>query len=126
MQPNNCHCTNLIPYENCCQPYINEVKKPTTPEQLMRSRYSAYVIANADYLVDTTHLSTRKFHEKSGILDWAKSNKWQKLEVLESNENFVTFKAYYLDGNSKPQVHFEKSRFVFENETWFYVDGVFE
>ena len=125
MNPNNCYCGNQIPFENCCQPYINGIQKPKTAEQLMRSRYSAYVIANADYLVATTHLSTRKFHEKSYILDWAKSNKWQKLEVLESNENFVTFKAYYLDENSKPQVHFEKSRFVLENETWFYVDGEF-
>ena len=125
MQQKNCHCGNQIPFENCCQPFINEVKKPTTPEQLMRSRYSAYVIANADYLVATTHLSTRMFHEKSDILAWAKSNNWQKLEVLASNENFVTFKAYFLDENSNPQVHFEKSRFIFENETWFYVDGEF-
>ena len=125
MNPNNCYCGNQIQFENCCKHFINKVLKPVTAEQLMRSRYSAYVIANADYLVDTTHLSTRKFHEKSDILDWAKSNKWQKLEVLESNENFVTFKAYYLDENSTPKVHFEKSRFVFENETWFYVDGEF-
>ena len=125
MNSNNCHCGNLIPLENCCQQYINGIQKPVTPEQLMRSRYSAYVIANADYLVATTHLSIRKFHEKLDILDWAKSSRWQKLEVLESNENFVTFKAYYLDENSKPQVHFEKSRFVLENETWFYVDGEF-
>ena len=125
MKPNNCHCGNQIQFENCCQPFINKVLKPVTAEQLMRSRYSAYVIANADYLVDTTHLSTRKFHEKSDILNWAKSNKWQKLEVLESNENFVTFKAYYLNENSNPQVHYEKSRFIFENETWFYADGEF-
>ena len=125
MNSNNCHCGNLIPLENCCQPFLNKVLKPTTPDQLMRTRYSAYVIADADYLVATTHPSTRKFHEKSDILYWAKSNKWQKLEVLESSENFVSFKAFYLDENSNPQVHYEKSRFVFENETWFYVDGEF-
>ena len=125
MQPINCHCGNQIQFENCCQPFLNGNHKPTIPKQLMRSRYSAYVIANADYLVATTHPSTRKFHEKSDILDWAKSNKWQKLEVLESIENFVTFKAYFLDENSKPQVHYEKSRFIFENEIWFYVDGEF-
>ena len=122
MQQKNCHCGNQTLLEKCCQPYINGIEKPATAEQLMRSRYSAYVIANTDYLVTTTHLFTRKFHEKSDILDWAKSNKWQKLEVLESNENFVTFKAYYCNENNENQIHFEKSRFVFENETWFYVD----
>ena len=125
MQQKNCHCGNQTLLEKCCQPYINGIEKPATAEQLMRSRYSAYLIANADYLVATTHLSTRKFHEKADILGWAKSNNWQKLEVLESNENFVSFKAYFLDENSKPQVHFEKSGFIFENETWFYVDGEF-
>ena len=93
MNTNNCHCGNKILFENCCQSYINGIQKPKTAEQLMRSRYSAYVIANSDYLVSTTHLSTRKFHEKSDILDWAKSNKWQKLEVLESNENFEIGRA---------------------------------
>lgn len=119
----NCYCGNLQSFENCCQPYIIGIKKAPTAEALMRSRYSAYATQNADYLVVTTHSSTRKNHKKSDILEWSKSNQWIKLEVLSSTETTVTFKAYYLDYQLKAQVHHEHSTFMFENGSWFYVDG---
>ena len=122
---NNCYCGNLLAFENCCQPIINGIKKATSAEELMRSRYSAYCTQSADYLVNTTHLSTRKFHKKAAILDWSQSNNWLKLEVIVATETTVEFKAFYLDENLKAQMHHEKSSFVFENGSWFYVDGIF-
>ena len=89
----------------------------------MRSRYSAFATGAADYLVNTTHISKRRLHNKKDILDWSQANKWLKLEVLASTENTVTFKAYYLDENLKAQVHYEHSTFKLENGKWFYVDG---
>ena len=122
---NNCYCGNLLAFENCCQPIINGIKKATSAEELMRSRYSAYCTQEADYLVNTTHLSTRKFHKKAAILDWSQSNNWLKLEVIVATETTVEFKAFYVDENGKAQMHHEKSSFVFENGSWFYVDGIF-
>lgn len=122
----SCSCGNAIPYQNCCEPFINGTTKPVTAEQLMRSRFSAYTIADADYLMKTTHISTRKFHRKSKILTWAKSNKWYHLKILESNENSVTFKAFFIDQYGSEKIHFEKSQFIFENRSWFYIDGEFE
>ena len=118
-----CYCGSNSSFENCCQPYIKGFAKTPTAEALMRSRYSAYATQNADYLVATTHISTRKFHKKSDILDWSKSNQWIKLEVLSTTETTVTFKAYYLDYQLKAQIHHEHSNFIFENGYWFYVDG---
>jgi SEC-C motif-containing protein len=92
----------------------------------MRSRYSSFATGAADYLVNTTHISKRRFHNKKDILDWSQANKWLKLEVLASTENTVTFKAYYLDENLKAQVHYEHSTFKLENGIWFYVDGEFK
>ena len=122
---NNCYCGNLLTFENCCQPIINGIKKANSAEELMRSRYSAYCTQEADYLVNTTHLSTRKFHKKAAILDWSQSNNWLKLEVIVATETTVEFKAFYVDENLKAQMHHEKSTFVFENGSWFYVDGIF-
>ena len=122
---NNCYCGHSLSFENCCQPIINGIKKATSAEELMRSRYSAYCTQASDYLVNTTHLSTRKFHKKSDILEWSKSNNWLKLEIISSDETIVEFKAYYLDESLKAQMHHEKSTFVFENGNWFYVDGIF-
>ncbi|MBE9577075.1 YchJ family protein [Flavobacterium proteolyticum] len=119
----NCYCGNSIPFQDCCEPYIKGITNAPTAEKLMRSRYSAFAIGAADYLVNTTHISKRKYHNKRDILAWSKANKWLKLEVLASTETTVTFKAYYLDENLKAQVHYEHSTFKFENGKWFYVDG---
>ena len=118
-----CYCGNNVSFQNCCEPYIKGIKNAPTAETLMRSRYSAFATGAADYLVNTTHISKRRFHNKKDILDWSQANKWLKLEVLASTENTVTFKAYYLDENLKAQVHYEHSTFKLENEKWFYVDG---
>ena len=120
-----CPC-GLGVYAECCQPLHTGVQQAQTAAQLMRSRYSAFATGAADYLVNTTHISKRRFHNKKDILAWSQANKWLKLEVLASTENTVTFKAYYLDENLKAQVHYEHSTFKLENGKWFYVDGTFE
>lgn len=119
----NCYCGNSIPFQDCCEPYIKGIKNAPTAEKLMRSRYSAFATGAADYLVNTTHISKRRYHNKKDILAWSQANKWLKLEVLASTENTVTFKTYYLDENLKAQVHYEHSTFKLENGKWFYVDG---
>ena len=118
-----CYCGNSISFQDCCEPYIKGIKNATTAEVLMRSRYSAFAVGAADYLVNTTHISKRRYHNKRDILAWSQANKWLKLEVLTSTETTVTFKAYYLDENLKAQVHYEHSTFKLENGKWFYVDG---
>ena len=118
-----CYCGNHLSFQECCEPYLKGLKKPATAEALMRSRYSAYATINVNYLIKTTHLSTRKKHSKKELLHFASTNNWTKLEIIETTENTVTFKAYYLDNHKLPQTHFEKSTFVLETGTWFYVDG---
>ena len=121
-----CYCGNNVSFQNCCEPYIKGIKNAPTAETLMRSRYSSFATGAADYLVNTTHISKIRFHNKKDILAWSQANKWLKLEVLASTETTVTFKAYYLDENLKAQVHYEHSTFKLENEKWFYVDGEFK
>lgn len=119
----NCYCGNPVPFKVCCEPYIKGSKNAPTSETLMRSRYSAFATGAADYLVNTTHSSKRKLHNKSEILAWSQSNQWLRLEILAVTETTVTFNAYYLDENLKAQIHYEHSTFKLENGKWFYVDG---
>jgi SEC-C motif-containing protein len=98
-------------------------QKAVTAEVLMRSRYSAYATHNADYLIATTHSSTRATHSKNEILYWATSNQWQRLEIIRVTTNTVEFKAFYFNPNKELQVHHEHSRFIEENGEWMYVDG---
>lgn len=96
----------------------------------MRSRYSAYVIADVEYLLRTVHPSTRKYHDPLSIKQWAESSRWQKLEIISTakgaaadKKGEVEFKAYYLDSNNEPQIHHEYSNFAKELGRWFFVDG---
>jgi len=118
-----CYCCSGKKYNDCCEPYITGVQKAPAAEALMRSRYSAYVVHNADYLYSTTAPRERRHHSKAAILEWAKSNQWLKLEVLKATKNTVEFKAYYLDNLLRAQVHHEKSTFENENGCWYYVTG---
>ncbi|OCB71137.1 YchJ family protein [Flavobacterium crassostreae] len=119
----NCYCGALERFENCCKPYILGDLKAPTAVALMRSRYTAFATHNADYLMATTHFSTRKHHNRADILDWATSNQWIKLLVLSATANTVHFKAFYLDSEGNSQLHQEHSIFKLEDGNWFYVDG---
>lgn len=126
----NCYCCSSKNYEDCCQPFIDGKLKPPTAEALMRSRYSAYVLCDVDYLLHTTHPSTRKYHNRESIKTWAQQSAWQKLEIISTaggnikdKKGEVEFKAYYIDSDSQLQIHHEHSRFIKELGKWFFVDG---
>ena len=125
MHPINCPCGSGIAFHHCCQPYHLKTKKAPTAEALMRSRYSAFVVADAHYLYETTHISKRKNHSKSGYLSSAKNTKWLKLEIVFSAFDVVEFKAYYLNKKFQTEILHEKSNFRLEDGRWYYVDGEF-
>jgi len=120
-----CPCGNALQYENCCQPYHLKIKNAPTAEVLMRSRYSAFVVANADYLFETTHISKLKGNSKDAYLKSAKNTKWLKLEIVSAGFDTVEFKAFYLNGKLQTEILHEKSNFKLENSKWYYVDGIF-
>lgn len=119
-----CFCGANEPFSSCCGPIIRGLKADSA-EKLMRSRYSAYVTHAIDYLIETTHPSKRQALVRKEIEEWAKSNIWQQLEIVGSSEFIVEFRAHYKDRKGKNQVHHEKSTFVFENDSWYYLDGEF-
>lgn len=91
----------------------------------MRSRYAAFVVANGDYLYETTHASKRKKNSKSAYLESAKNTKWLKLEIVAAGLDTVEFKAFYLNSRLQTEVLHEKSNFKLEDGKWYYVDGKF-
>ncbi len=95
----------------------------------MRSRYTAYTQANAEYLMATWHPSQRGGLTVDALRESARALDWQRLEVLDSagagqaKEGVVEFKAWYRRNGQLAVLH-ERSRFVREGLQWFYVDGV--
>lgn len=119
----NCYCGAATPFIECCARYIKGTQTAKTALDLMRSRYTAYAIRDVDYLLCTTHSSTRNLQSRASILEWATSNQWIKLQIIENTADTVEFKAFYLNKALHMEVHHEFSRFKWENQEWYYVDG---
>ncbi len=124
MSNSPCFCGNPETFSECCQQFISSKKFPETPEQLMRSRYSAYATGEIDYLIDSTHPSTRKLYSRTEIARWMLSNKWLKLEIIKSVDTLVEFKAHFEEGLKSPEIHHERSTFQKENGRWYFLDGI--
>jgi len=123
-----CPCSGKK-YEDCCQPFIDGKADAPTAEALMRSRYTAFVNANINYLMKTHHAKTRPTKDKEDILQWAKSVQWMGLTIcatkngLASNqEGMVEFRALYMEKGQLKEIH-EKSLFQKGKGMWFYVSG---
>ena len=120
-----CPCGSRLPYANCCGPLHDGAAAPDAAA-LMRSRYSAYVLAIEPYLLATWHRSTRPTRIDP---DGALSPKWLGLEVLSqvstgADTAIVEFVARYRIGGRGQRLH-EVSHFVLEADRWYYVDGDF-
>jgi SEC-C motif-containing protein len=124
--PVPCPCGSSKPYADCCEPYIKGKENAPTAEALMRSRYSAYRVHDAEYLYNTSAPEMHRHLTKASILNWAQSNHWIKLEIIMATAYVVEFKAYYLDSKLQAQVHHEVSSFTHQNGQWYYQDGSYK
>lgn len=116
-----CPCNPNKKYSDCCQKAHQNINSVSSAEVLMRSRYSAFVLANIEYLQKSHHTSTRPSKpEKREIEKWTKSVNWLKLEVLNSTEDTVEFKAFFMENGAVNIIH-ENSKFCKENGIWVYL-----
>lgn len=68
-------------------PFINKEKLPKTAEQLMRSRFSAYVTGNGQYIFDTYAKSNQDCQSVTEINDWSETCKWIALQIHATNDS---------------------------------------
>jgi SEC-C motif-containing protein len=122
----HCLCGSGIDYQQCCEPFHSGEKIPATAEALMRSRYTAYVLRKAAYLLETWDVTRRP--EK---IDFSREKiDWIRLEItgikkggIKDSKGVVAFKAFYSQ-DGEEHVMNEISRFTKINGRWFYLDGV--
>ena len=117
-----CPCGLGAAYSRCCGPLHSGAAVATTPEQLMRSRYSAYVLLNEQYLRQSWHPATRPAQ-----LGLAAEIEWLGLTIIDApapgqREGWVEFRARLQTGGRLEQLH-ERSRFLHEEGRWLYIDG---
>ncbi|GAA3912806.1 YchJ family protein [Luteimonas lutimaris] len=123
--PRACPCGSGATHAACCGPLLAGSAVADSAEQLMRSRYSAYVHGARDYLLATWHPSTRPAR-----LDLDERVRWLGLSVKRHEQAgpdaaVVEFVARHrIGGGSAARLH-EASRFVREGGRWYYLDGDF-
>ncbi|STY29594.1 putative SEC-C motif domain protein [Legionella wadsworthii] len=123
-----CPCGSQNTYELCCGLYLDKKQLPETPEQLMRSRYTAYTMGKIDYIKNTMKGKALIGFNELEAKQWAQTVRWIHLKVIDSSmphpeKGFVEFAARFSD-QSKIQTIHEISEFQKENDRWFYVNGV--
>ena len=121
----NCVCGSNKQFVQCCQPLLDNIRSATTPEELMRSRYSAYALGGyGNYLLSTWFAPMAK---GMSIAELSQSDsQWIKLQIIDSgidgNSGWVEFKASYKYTNRIIEMH-EKSIFIRQGSRWFYIGG---
>ncbi|MEA1917767.1 MAG: YchJ family metal-binding protein [Campylobacterota bacterium] len=117
----SCICGVQKSYDECCQEIIEHRRNAQTPQELMRSRYSAYVKGNYKYLNFSTTQDNRVDNYEE-LVQESSSIEWLKLDVLNTSQNTVEFKAYYKEHSEVDVLH-EKSSFIKEDGIWKYAQG---
>jgi len=127
-----CPCQSNKNYEICCQPLHLFKKHAKTAKALMRSRYSAFVKGQVDYLIETQYPAKRTPNGRADIQNNIKNTTWLGLKILSAKKGkpkdltgLVEFIATYTEPNQPGIVHqlHERSEFVKENNRWYYVSG---
>ena len=117
-----CPCGNPS-YEDCCKPYLTGKAAAEDALTLMRSRYSAYVTGNEEYLRNTWSEENRP---SGTIIEKNSPTKWIDLKIIGHGENedraTVEFIARYKRNGRMQKLH-EISRFVKKDSQWYYFDG---
>ena len=125
-----CPCGRVDPkgrplaFARCCGRFLADFEHAPAPDAqaLMRSRYCAFVLEDAGYLLATWHASHRP-----PAITFEPGTKWLGLEVREHRQADAThaeveFVARSRHAGRAHRLH-ERSRFVCEDGRWYYLDG---
>lgn len=113
-----CPCGSGASYDACCGRLHRGAGLARSPVELMRARYSAYAVGDADYVFTTWHPRTRPDDVR-----FDPYLSWTGLVVHDHGEDWVEFTASYHSRGGGGELR-ERSRFEQRAGRWLYVDGV--
>lgn len=126
----NCPCQSSLYYDDCCGQYHKSGAHAPTAEALMRSRYSAYAIGNAQYLFRTWHASTRptlqSLREIGPQTLIGLKIISTKAGGIDDNKGMVEFISTRYSPSLMGEIeqHKEKSLFAKVKGNWVYIDAI--
>lgn len=127
-----CPCGSQKKYKNCCR-IFHYGENPKSALELMKSRYSAYVAHDSNYIIKTTHKDNPEYTTdikvwEDSITEFSSHTDFKNLEIIDFNEEnelaFVTFRASIFQGAI--DISFtERSKFLKIDGVWLYHSGEF-
>ena len=125
-----CPCGSGKKYGECCEPIIKNTSKALTAESLMRARYTAYVVHEIDFIINSCEEGEGIADiDKKATEDWSRNSTWNGLKILRTekgqegdDEGVVEFTADYTL-KQMHDVHHEVAAFKKINGEWKYVAG---
>jgi SEC-C motif-containing protein len=142
-----CACGSGTIYSQCCQP-IHQGAAATSPDIVLRARYSAYKHDIGDFIIDSTHRSNPDYEKYFITMLTNGRKKWLKelrtmtmsydfygleidsLKVWQENSDMATIRFRTLvkevESASDFMVIQEQSTFVREGSRWLYIDGEYQ
>ncbi|MBX3016557.1 MAG: hypothetical protein KF767_01610 [Bdellovibrionaceae bacterium] len=127
-----CSCGRAKSFKDCCEPLMKGDATADSPETLMRSRYSAFVHKDIDYLYESLDPQARHDWDPKSTEEWANNAEFTGLEIIkatdEGNKGSVEFKARFKmptepGGAPVEHVHHEISKFRKQGGVWYFRDG---
>lgn len=133
LSPNRpCPCGSGLKYKRCCRPY-HRGQPVSTPESLMRARYTAYALHDVGFIIKTTHPAAPTY--QSDVAAWGRElqqfceqTTFVGLTVISvepdesAQRGWVTFRAT-LTQNGQDASFSERSRFQKHGQVWTYLSG---
>ncbi|MDM8529423.1 YchJ family metal-binding protein [Anaerolineales bacterium HSG24] len=137
LSPNaTCPCGRGLKYKQCCRP-LHRGRTALTAEVLMRSRYTAYIIGDMNYIIETTHPNGPLY--RSDRVAWltelrffCQRTQFVRLDILDvteeataednSGQAWVTFRAT-LTQQKQDASFTERSLFKRHHNMWKYFSG---
>ncbi|MEO8552525.1 MAG: YchJ family metal-binding protein [Kofleriaceae bacterium] len=126
-----CPCGSGATEAACCGPLLAGEQRATTALALMRSRYTAYVRGNVDYLISTHAAETRTGLEQKEILKFTRATLWLGLEIVTTVAGGVAdadgIVEFVASGVTRGQAFRQHERSRFRRDAagaWCYVDGI--
>lgn len=125
----DCPCCSGQSYEQCCEPLLLGQVRAATAEALMRSRYTAYTLAEIDYVFKTSGPRVRKEFDAESSRKWAQSAEWKGFEIRhaeggaeQDSQAVIEFVAHYQIEKSDFE-HHEIAEFGRIDGEWRFMDG---
>ena len=127
-----CKCGSGKKYDVCCEPFHQESEFASGPLELLRTRYCAYAVGDADYIIKTT--------DPDGSAWWHDEAAWRAhTRTFSKGANFLGFRVISEDiGEERGTLKFkalikqgakdismvETSQFIKKDGRWLYHSGI--